>query len=930
MSKNPDDEESEEIEKTVEESEEEDDEEEDNKKSQQSKKDAGSKKIVTVPQNSNSPSKKSSKDAKKITIDAGGQNAVLPTFNEMMKSDPNEELKAPSLHYSEKYGKNSQKSQKSKNTQKSQKLPKIKPQNSKLPTFTEFIKSEPGEELEPPSVHYSEKYGKNSQKSQKTQKTQKSQKPQKLPKIENPNANLPTFNEFMNSDPNEELNAPSIHYSEKYSKASKKSKRIEEQKIKEDTAEKQKEEGKDMITFENYMKDDPEMSLPVQAINYNKRYADADQESKKEIKSRQSNKSKATSKKSKPSTLYMYQDLINGDPDKQYNLKDIDYNRRYLISEEQSNKSKKTEKRELLGNVMPERVIVTDENEKANLPKLFCSICNKFPLQPSVCSECKNIFCSECLKGKSKCPKCNSIYKHTDLDEELGKLFSLCRIICTYLPCGCNEQLPPNELLNHEEMCKNKPKICENCNEKMTYGKYLNHFKQCKLDYSECEVCGYKDSVKEFEKTNKKVEHIKHLLLPEIENIVKNEVEKAVLAINDSLDRREANKEPKDDKFEQEFRQKLLDIQQLLLNIQPKDFIGKKDDIGIMTKASYLDRKIKNIKLVLTVPSQVDNAFDCNNKYCVLHTFTNDNFIIYPNMKYGINSYNLSNEKDLNIIPNAFESNITCMSSCSNSKKSLTYFAASSYDRSIKVYSVENGWKKIKTYKEIFDDYSNFCLDLFCSNNQLILLAANENLKQVKVLYPEENKESEQNLIKSMTHKNKILCLKHNPANEEEFFIGTEEGVHLYNIFNLVGENDDKNKNVEQEREFIDKNEDKAKHVCITFIEEEKNYMIEGDSIGIMRVWSIKDGELRKKIKRGILKYQISSLDSWSGRFIIGGTKDGKLVIFDIFDGIAFGEFGEHKGYVYSVKVSEHWKYEKIITSCGFDGQLKIWASLDN
>jgi hypothetical protein len=82
------------------------------------------------------------------------------------------------LHYSEKYGKNSQKSQKSKNTQKSQKLPKIKPQNSKLPTFTEFIKSEPGEELEPPSVHYSEKYGKNSQKSQKTQNTLKSQKPQ--------------------------------------------------------------------------------------------------------------------------------------------------------------------------------------------------------------------------------------------------------------------------------------------------------------------------------------------------------------------------------------------------------------------------------------------------------------------------------------------------------------------------------------------------------------------------------------------------------------------------------------------------------------------------------------------------------------------------------------------------------------------------------
>jgi hypothetical protein len=92
-------------------------------------------------------------------------------------------------------------------------------------------------------------------------------------------------------------------------------------------------------------------------------------------------------------------------------------------------------------------------------------------------------------------------------------------------------------------------------------------------------------------------------------------------------------------------------------------------------------------------------------------------------VKYGINSYNLSTEKDMTILPNALESNITCMSNCTNEKKCMTYFAAASYDRSIKVYSVENGFKKIKSYKEIFDDYSNFSLDLYYSNNQLILLA---------------------------------------------------------------------------------------------------------------------------------------------------------------------------------------------------------------
>ena len=76
-----------------------------------------------------------------------------------------------------------------------------------------------------------------------------------------------------------------------------------------------------------------------------------------------------------------------------------------------------------------------------------------------------------------------------------------------------------------------------------------------------------------------------------------------------------------------------------------------------------------------------------------------------------------------------------------------------------------------------------------------------------------------------MTCKSKIYCLKHNPQNEEEFFIGNDEGIYLYNIFNLIGEGDDANKNIDIEKEYIDKNDEKAKHLCISFIEEDKNYL---------------------------------------------------------------------------------------------------------
>ena len=877
-----------------------------NKKSEV--KSTGSKKIVTVAQknskvlsqNDNKSSAKNSisKKSNKIVIDASSK---LNTFNEFIRSDPNEELKTPSVHYSEKYSK-----------------------NSYLPTINEYMKSDPNKEFKSPSIHYSEKYSKNSKISKISKKSKKS--------------NLPTLNEFMKSDPKEEIRAPTIHYSDKYSKISKSNN--SEQKI----IEEPKYEEKELTIFDQYIKEKPDIDLYFPPIHYNRRYQNSNEDIKEEIKTNKSkvsgnskiSKINGNSKNSKASSsIYMFNDIINGDQDKKYKIKEIDYNQRYRNIEEESKNSKKSKKSvkiPLLGNVLPGRVVI-EESEKKNLPKLFCFSCKNFPLQPSSCSECKSIFCAECLKDKSKCQNCNSIFKKVDLeyfDEELKKLFSLCRIICTYVECGCKEQLTIKELQAHEDVCKNKPITCENCNEKMTYKIYLQHYQECKLKLAVCEICGYKDNIREYEKTNKKIEHIRHILFPEIENLVKTEIEKAVTSINESLDRREALKEPKIDKTEEEFRKKLLDIQQLLLNIQPKGFLDKKDDIGTMTKASYLDRKIKNIKLIKTLPQKIDNSFESNSKYCVIHSFKNDNFILYPNMKYGINSYNLSTEKDITILPNAFESNITCMSNCVNVKKSITYFAAASYDRSIKIYSVENKFKKLKTYRDIFEDYSIFSMDLYCSNNQLILFAGNENLKQVKVLYPEESKENEKSLIKKLIHKNKILCLKHNIINEEEFFIGTEDGIYLYNIFNLIGDGEDNNKNIEPEKEYIDKSEDKAKHVCITFIEEDKNYFLEGDSIGIVRIWSTKDANLKRKIKRGILKYQISSLDSWSGRFIIGGTKDGKLVIFDIFDEIAFGEFGEHDGYVYCVKVSENWKYEKIITSCGFDGKLKIWASIDN
>ena len=128
-------------------------------------------------------------------------------------------------------------------------------------------------------------------------------------------------------------------------------------------------------------------------------------------------------------------------------------------------------------------------------------------------------------------------------------------------------------------------------------------------------------------------------------------------------------------------------------------------------------------------------------------------------------------------------------------------------------------------------------------------------------------------------------------------------------------------------KSFID-TETKSKHNSISFIETDPDCLVEGDSVGKVRVWSISKGGMVKTIERGILKYQINSLSPWNEKVVIGGTRDGKVLLFNIEDGEAVDSIGFHSGYVYCVKVAEHWKYGRIIVSCGFDGCIKVWGTM--
>ena len=566
-----------------------------------------------------------------------------------------------------------------------------------------------------------------------------------------------------------------------------------------------------------------------------------------------------------------------------------------------------------------------EENEKEKINDLLCYSCQNYPLNPITCSECKTIFCKECIEGNNKCPSCNSIFKEGEISEENKNLYSSIKIFCKYKYCGCQEILSKDELINHENNCKNNIGKCPTCGNEFNYEELYSHINNCNNNERKCNLCGYKDTYEEYNKTDKKIEHIKHILFPEIHSIIKSEMNKFYQSLFEDKENQKKKMESSETKqanIMKSQEERISNMETLLSkiseNIENIQASPAHNAVGLRVQNIELANKLKSIKLIKNIPKVIDNGYECDNKFCVIKTFKNENIIAYPNSKYGINAYNLATNEDKIIIKKAHESNIHCLSYCQNEKTQKTLLITCSFDTNMNVYCIEDNWKLVKNFINAHNDYSIFSLDsLYNEENGIIAISGNRNLEEVKIWFCEKSEKNKEIKVNSQ-----VFCIKHNPKNVDEIFIGTNEGILQYNI-SKISDNDNK-----PEKSFIDNEiEKKSNHLCICFLDNNEYNLIEGDEIGKIRIWALNTGNLINKFERGILKYSINTLEKWDDRFIFGGSRDGKIILFDVIDCVQVNEIGSHNGYVYCVKITDHFQFGKIIVSCGFDGDLKIWGS---
>lgn len=576
---------------------------------------------------------------------------------------------------------------------------------------------------------------------------------------------------------------------------------------------------------------------------------------------------------------------------------------------------------------VPFQRVISAKYTKEQILQLTCNNkhCRLYPLYPLYCPDCNLVFCKTCVNGE-RCLKCNS--NLSELQNELSEIYNENVIECKYKEVGCEERKSPWLLENHEPSCAQAMTKCKDCNGDYTHEEMLSHRFECKnRKENKCPTCNYEDEESEFKKTEMKIKHMKHILMDEMQTLIRQEFQKLTVIIETTIKNsvEEATSGLHKKMNMPEIERKIDDLLTGTTVIQSTLGIGQDNENEkklLPYQQELLLQKLKSISLVNTLITDIDNGYETDNKFCYVNTFDKKFLVLYPTDRYGVSEYNLSNNKITNQLKSPHQSNIITMTSIPHVIKKETYLITASFDRSIKVFSIEQQYTQVKEYQNAHDDYSLYALDaMYDETKGVVVVSGCYNLQEIKLWYVDLNEDDGKEKMHIKVN-GKVCCVK---CKNNTIYVGSTQGVFMYLMEGI-------DKEGKANKQFVDENavvpkKGELKHTAITFMDGNDKWMVEADSMGVVRVWDIESGKMEKVIKREMNEFQINSLSTWDNVYIIAGARDGKVVLYDVEQGECVDSVGEHKGYVYCVKVIKHWKYNKAILSCGYDGQVKLWGS---
>lgn len=137
------------------------------------------------------------------------------------------------------------------------------------------------------------------------------------------------------------------------------------------------------------------------------------------------------------------------------------------------------------------------ENHKSLGPELLCMICLDVVLNPTMCAECENLFCKNCinkmLKKSNKCPnQCVFIQKEKNI--MLKKLLNKIEFHCLYYKSGCKDIIIYSDFISHINNCDYGIFYCKspNCDYQNIKFEIKDHVLTCAFREFLCNFCNLK------------------------------------------------------------------------------------------------------------------------------------------------------------------------------------------------------------------------------------------------------------------------------------------------------------------------------------------------------------------------------------------------------------------------------------------------------
>ena len=307
--------------------------------------------------------------------------------------------------------------------------------------------------------------------------------------------------------------------------------------------------------------------------------------------------------------------------------------------------------------------------------------------------------------------------------------------------------------------------------------------------------------------------------------------------------------------------------------------------------------------------------------FCVFTSINNILYLIYSNENNSIISFNLIDNKKINIIRNAHDKYICSFRHfLDNIKMRDLIMSISSDDNNIKLWNIIN-LELILNIQSIYNNGALYSACFLNNNDQNYIITSNSYIS---------TKES----IKVFDFKgNQIQEI--NDSKDDVFFIDIYYDNDLFKNFILTSNRGySKSYNYNENKLYHKYNEDNNNyhhnwhnHIIINKIKKVIE-LIESCDDGYIKIWNFHSALILKKIK--VNNKRLVEICMWNNDYIFVGCNDKTIKLIELNNGNVIKELKGHDGVVFSIKTIIHYKYGKCLISQGSDDIIKLWIIKNN